>query len=122
MVFGRRNKRREDYGTKGKARPKLALVGAIFITPAILFFIFVNGPVDWEILIPVIISGMIGTVMLLSSMSRRNQSRFSKGLDTIGRGINSGLKDQCNCCKCTNCDRYHNHWTHDDRDTSRRHF
>ena len=37
-------------------------------------------------------------------------------------GLKNASKPRCNCCKCTNCGRGHNHWTHDDDDARRRHY
>ena len=93
----------------GGARPKLALVGAIVLASGILLIMYGANIRNWDVGgwgFPIV---MAGTMMLLFSLSRRNQIRLSKGL---GKTANV-FKDQCQCCKCQNCGRNHNHWTHD---------
>lgn len=62
---------------------------------------------------PALIAGMIGVVggmvMLLFSLSKKNQIRVSNGIDATRKAF----EDDCQCCKCQNCGRDHNHWTHD---------
>ncbi len=54
--------------------------------------------------------GVVGGVVMLGlSLSKRNQIRLSKGMETAGKVF----EDDCQCCKCTNCGQNHNHWTHD---------
>ena len=55
-----------------------------------------------------LISLMVGTMMILFSLSKRNQIRVSKGMDATRKTF----EYDCMCCKCQNCDRNHNHWTH----------
>ena len=38
------------------------------------------------------------------------------------KGLLKAFKPRCQCCKCQNCYRNHNHWTHDDNDTRRSHY
>lgn len=62
---------------------------------------------------PGLIAGFVGTVagvvMLLFSLSKRNQIRVVKGMDAVKKSF----EDDSQCCKCQNCGRNHNHWTHD---------
>lgn len=106
-----------SYTYSDKAKPKLAIVGAVSLAIGILLIhyvgvptIYSEGKFDDN---PALLAGMVGivagVVMLLLSLSRRNQRRFSKGMETMGKAF----EPDCNCCKCTNCDRNHNHWTHD---------
>jgi len=50
-----------------------------------------------------------GTLMLLFSLSKRNQIKVANGIES-GKKV---FEDDCQCCKCTNCGSNHNHWTHD---------
>ena len=69
-----------------------------------------------------LLSGMVlfiaGLLTLFLSLNKRNQIKVGGVLDAVGDAL---VKTNCMCCKCQNCDRYHNHWTHDD-DDNRRHY
>lgn len=115
FVRYRRNRYRDDR-RKGKARPKLAIAGAISLAIGALLIHYIGVPTlrsedDMNNLglIGELIGVMAGTGMLLFSLSKRNQIRFAKGMDRVSEAF----KDNCNCCKCTNCGRNHKHWTHD---------
>jgi len=110
-----RRDKRNDY-RKGRARPKLAIAGAISLAIGILLVHYVGVPTlynegnfDNVGLIGGFIGASSGVVMLLLSLSKRNQIRFVKGMDRVSEAF----KDNCNCCKCTNCGKNHNHWAHD---------
>jgi hypothetical protein len=72
-----------------------------------------------------LLAGMIlfiaGLLTLVLSLNKRNQQKVGRGLDKVGGMIGELAKIKCFCCKCQNCDSYHNHWTHDDDDHNRRH-
>lgn len=112
----RRNNRHNNYKRKGRARPKLAVIGAISLIIGILLIHYVGVPelrADRMSDNPALIAGFFGVVggvlMLLLSLSKRNQIRVGKGMDAAKKAF----EDDCMCCKCQNCDRNHNHWTHD---------
>lgn len=116
----RQNNRYNNYNKhnkrRGDARPKLAVVGAISLIIGILLVHYVGVPalrVDSMSDNPGLIAGFLGivagVVMLGLSLSKRNQIRLSDGMDAVGKA----LEPDCMCCKCQNCDRNHNHWTHD---------
>jgi uncharacterized membrane protein HdeD (DUF308 family) len=110
MGYGRRRSWKRHDGRKGRARPKLAIIGAISLATGILLINFVadvrsSDPASWIGVITLI----AGVFMLLFSMSKRNQLRFARGIDTV----KEMFKAPCQCCKCQNCGRNHNHWTHD---------
>lgn len=111
MRFVRRNKRREVYRTKGKARPKLALIGALLLAGSFLVMMFGNKPINWNVTIGALLVCITGTLMLLFSMSKRDQIRFVRTLDKIEKGIKVITKDECQCCGHQNCGSNHNHWT-----------
>jgi len=48
--------------------------------------------------------------LMIAGIAMIFQGRFLKGMKKVGKDLNRGV---CNCCKCTNCGRNHNHWTHD---------
>jgi len=116
----RRNNRHNNHNRnhnkrKGRARPKLAVVGAISLVIGILLVHYVGVPelrADRMSDNPALIAGFLGivagVVMLGLSLSKRNQIRLSNGMDAVGKAF----EPDCNCCRCTNCDRNHNHWTH----------
>ena len=116
MGFKKRRNNQNNYKRKGVARPKLAIIGAISLIIGILLVHYVGVPelrADRMSDNPAWIAGflgiVIGVVMLGLSLSKRNQYRLSKGMDAVGKAFES----DCMCCKCQNCDRNHNHWTHD---------
>jgi hypothetical protein len=97
-------------GKRGKARPKLALAGAVVLAMGIFLIYFVVDVRNFDPASQIGFAATIaGGLMLLFSMIRRNQLRVAKGMDVV-RDV---FKDQCQCCKCQNCGRNHNHWTHD---------
>jgi len=109
--FVRRNKRQEVYRNKGKARPKLALVGALLLVGSISVMMFANKPINWNVTIGALLVVIAGTLMLLFSMSKRDQIRFVRGLDKIEKGVKLMTKEDCQCCGHQNCGSNHNHWT-----------
>jgi len=112
MRFGRRrNERRNDgnNGRKGKARPKLALAGGIVFAIGALSVMYGVNIRNLDIGLGSAFVVSIGTLMMLFSLSKRNQSRFRKGVKITSKIF----QDPCHCCKCTNCGLNHNHWTHD---------
>ncbi len=121
MGFGR--SRRHDWGRnderEGKSRPKLALVGSIVLAIGILLIVYVADIRNLDIFTTIgFVAVLAGTLMLLLSLSKKNQIRLAKGIDRIRKAF----RDSCQCCKCQNCGKNHNHWTHDDDDTRRRHY
>ena len=115
MGFGRRSRRRNwkkerrDDGREGRSRPKLALVGGIILTIGIFVVMYGTNIRNLDIGVGGGFAVMAGTLMLLFSLSKRNQIRFAKGIERTKKVF----EDPCQCCKCTNCGRNHNHWTHD---------
>lgn len=122
--FGkRRNRGRRDDGT-GRSRPKLAIIGAISLAIGILLIHYYGIPLfisnrsaDNPFLMGGVIGILGGVLMLLFSLSKRNQIRLAKGIEETRKTF----ADNCQCCKCQNCGRNHNHWVHDD-DDRRRHY
>ena len=115
MGYGRRFRSRNnhrDNTRKGKARPKLALAGAIILAVGILFIVYGENIVDFDTRMLVgVVAVPAGTIMLLFSISKRNQIRFAKGIERTKKAFD----EPCQCCKCQNCGRDHNHWTHDEK-------
>ena len=120
MGFGKRSKRNyrdNNYKKKGRARPKLAVIGAISLAIGILLVHFIGIPTmysegkfdDNHALTAGMIGIMAGVVMLLLSLSKKRQGQLASGMESISKA----LEPDCNCCKCNNCDMNHNHWTHD---------
>ena len=117
MGFKRRRHNNRHNKRKGSARPKLAVVGAFALVIGILLIHYVGTPTlysqgkfdDNPALIAGFLGVIGGVIMLLLSLSKRNQNRFAKGMETARKVF----EDNCMCCKCQNCDRNHNHWTHD---------
>lgn len=119
MGFGkRRNWKNRDgnYKQKGRARPKLTLIGIILLVIGSLLVYYVGIPLaqsSRNMDNPYLAAGMAGMVagmlMILFSLSKRNQNRVSKGMSVVGKAF----EEKCQCCKCQNCGRNHNHWTHD---------
>ncbi len=99
-----------------KSNPKLAIAGAIILVIGILVTIYIGIPASYDqgkLLNPILITGFLcgtaGTVMLLFSLNKRNQRRLVGIIDYT----KEAFREKCNCCKCQNCGRNHNHWTHD---------
>ena len=117
MGFGRRRnweRGRRDDRKEGKARPKLAFAGAIVLAIGILFIFYGGNIVDFDTKMSVgAVTIPAGIIMLLLSMSKRNQIRFAKGMEKGMEKTKKAFETPCQCCKCTNCGRNHNHWTHD---------
>lgn len=112
MRFGRkRNNRRYEEKSRrtGQSRPKLALVGAIVLTIGILLVMYGTNIRNLDIMMGGGFVVMVSVILLLLSLSKRNQIRFAKGM----KATSDAFKEPCHCCKCTNCGRNHNHWTHD---------
>ena len=93
----------------GRARPKLALAGAIVLAIGILLIMYwVDiGNMNFALGSAFLVSA--GVVMMFFSLKKSHQIRLSRGMDKAAKAF----KDQCQCCKCQNCGRNHNHWTHD---------
>lgn len=122
MGFGRKRSwkgERRDDNRKGKSRPKLVLIGVIILAIGILLILYVADVRNFDYVTMIGgISILVGTMLSLFSMGRRNQIRLVKIIDAIRRIF----RESCQCCKCNNCGKNHNHWTHDDDDTRRRHY
>ena len=91
-----REKRRYSF------RTKVRMAGLIIILIGMLIAIFDAGIKRTEIglyWLPVV---LLGVAVIGFSLKNSTKKKISKGL---------GL-DPCQCCKCTNCGRDHNHWTH----------
>lgn len=121
MGFKRRNWKNRDirdnnYKQKGRARPKLTLIGVISLVAGILLVHYYGAPLAYSsknLDNPYLAIGMVGIIagvlMILFSLSKRNQTRVSKGMNAVGKAF----EEKCQCCKCQNCGSNHNHWTHD---------
>ncbi|GEM_PF-3109915 len=107
MGFGRRSRKhnwereRRDNRRKGKSPPKLILVGAIVLLITSLLALYGMKTGNSDIGITGIAGTIVGLVILFFSLSKRKRKFIANVLDP------------CQCCKCTNCGRNHNHWTHD---------
>ena len=107
MGFGRRNKKRhyndDRYRKKIKLKTTVRLVGVIFVIIGFMVSLYdlknPNSALHQQYFLISIGLIVIGMVMIL-------QRKFVEGLKNMG-------KKPCHCCKCTNCDRNHDHWTHD---------
>jgi len=53
---------------------------------------------------------LISFVIIIIGVAMIAQRRFLPGLAKVAKDI---TKENCQCCKCTNCGLRHNHWTHD---------
>lgn len=116
MGFGRRKKdynRNNHYKKKMNFKTKIRIVGVIVMALAfVVAYVDDNTKRDlathqkyFAIMIIMIIAGM---AMIL-------QRKLLIGLKNIS-------KPNCQCCKCQNCGRNHNHWVHDDNDNRRLHY
>ncbi|RDJ31124.1 MAG: hypothetical protein DWQ18_03940 [Crenarchaeota archaeon] len=111
MGYGRKPRRHSnrDY-RKGRAKPKLAVIGAIVLGIGILVMLYGSSFVDFEKRMLIGVATIpTGVIMLLLSMRKKDQIRFAKGMERAS----DVFKDDCQCCKCQNCGRDHNHWVHD---------
>jgi hypothetical protein len=106
---------------RGGARPKLAIIGGPLVVIGVLIIFNTDIPslhnasdsTGAIILLAGFIGLVAGLLLLAFSLSKRNQIRLSKGINKtydIAKDLNT---PKCMCCKCQNCDRRHNHWTHD---------
>lgn len=93
----------------GRARPKLALAGAIVLAAGILLINYFVGIRNMDYAMGSAFLVTAGVVMLFFSLKKGHQIRLSRGMDRAAKAF----KDPCQCCKCQNCGRNHNHWTHD---------
>ena len=119
------SKRTRTYSRRFKMRVGgliSLVVGFILIQYMAVPAIRTGNTVESIALLAGIILLIAGPIILLLSLNKRNQQKVGKGLDLLGGAIREAAKSNCMCCKCTNCDRYHNHWTHDDDDDRRRHY
>ena len=80
MGFGRRRDWERNKGREGKSRPKLVLVGGIVLTIGILILFYGNIR-DLYIALGGVIAVIIGTLILLFSLSKRNKIRFERVID-----------------------------------------
>ena len=71
---------KENKGREGKSRPKLVLVGGIVLTIGILILFYGNIR-DLYIALGGVIAVIIGTLILLFSLSKRNKIRFERVID-----------------------------------------
>ena len=107
MRFGRRNKKRhysdDGYRKKIKLKTTVRLVGVLFVMIGFLVSFYdlknPNSAFHQQYFLITIGFIVIGMIMIL-------QKKVLEGLKNMG-------KETCHCCKCTNCGRDHNHWTHD---------
>ena len=107
MGFGRRNKKRyprdNRYRKKIKLKTTIRLFGILVVIIGFLVSLYdlknQNSPAHQQYFLISIGLIVIGMAMIL-------QRKLLDGLKNIG-------KEPCHCCKCTNCNRDHDHWTHD---------
>jgi uncharacterized membrane protein len=108
MGFGRRSRRNygdNGYRKKRKLKTQIRFIGVIVFIIGLLVALYETYDKNHNF------------------ASYQQYSLISIGLLVIGmvmilqRKLLDVLKDmgkpRCNCCKCTNCDSNHNHWTHD---------
>ena len=100
MGFGKRSKRNRNNGYRKKKNLKkqVQIVGIIFVIIGFLISFY-----DLKYKIPQSLPFVIGFIVIGMTMILQR-----KLLD----GLKESFKEQCNCCKCTNCNSNHNHWTH----------
>lgn len=101
MGFGKRRNwknRVNNYKQKGRARPKLTLIGIISLVVGSLLVYYVGIPLaqssknmDNPYLAAGIVGMVAGMLMILFSLSKRNQSRVSKGINAVGKAF----KEKC---------------------------
>ena len=98
MGFGRK---------KMKTKTLIRIIGAFLMINAFLVLLYGANNKDFgnQLVYPLLTFGLfiIGLAMIM-------QRKFLVMMKNIGKDLNKG---RCNCCKCTNCSRNHNHWTHD---------
>lgn len=107
MEFGRRNKKRNNrddgYRKKRKLKTTIRLFGVIVLIIGFMIALYdLKNPdlaTHQQYFLFSIGFIVIGMAMIL-------QRRLLVGLKNMA-------KERCQCCKCTNCGRNHNHWTHD---------
>ena len=80
MGFGRRRDWERNKRREGKSSPKLVLVGGIVLAIGILILFYGNIR-DLYIALGGVIAVIIGTLILLSSLSKRNKIRFERVID-----------------------------------------
>ena len=107
MGFGRRNKKRNnkdnEYRKKRKLKTTIRLFGVIVVMIGFMIALYdLKNPDSASHQQYFLIS--IGLIVI--GMAMILQRKFVEGLKNMG-------KERCQCCKCTNCGRNHNHWTHD---------
>ncbi len=77
------------------------MAGLIIILIGMLIAIFDAGIQRTEIgtyWLPVV---LLGVAVIVFSLKKSTKRKIANVLDP------------CQCCKCTNCGRNHNHWVHD---------
>ena len=120
MGFKRRKKNYRNYNQKKKDgfHPKRAISGAILLAIAIGAVLYVpagNILGNFVLLGAIMAMCIAGTLLLLFSPNRKGQDKISRGIGKVGGGIGNALAKSMEggkCCRCTNCGRDHNHWTH----------
>ena len=107
MGFGRRNKKRNNrddgYRKKRKLKTTIRLCGVIVVMIGFIIALYdlknPDSAAHQQYFLISIGLIVIGMAMIL-------QRKLADGLKNMS-------KERCQCCKCTNCGRNHNHWTHD---------
>ena len=106
MGFGKNNKG-NNFKKKGKLKTQIRLlgVGIAIIGFLVSLYDLQNNNLAAHQQNMIISVGLvvIGMIMIL-------QKKLLIGLKNTVSNMNT---PRCNCCKCTNCYRNHNHWTHD---------
>src|SRR3972149_2200368 len=94
-IFGRK---------KMKTKTLIRIIGAFLMINAFLVLLYGANNKDFgnQLVYPLLTFGLfiIGLAMIM-------QRKFLVMMKNVGKDLNKG---RCNCCKCTNCSRNHNHW------------
>jgi uncharacterized membrane protein HdeD (DUF308 family) len=64
------------------------------------------------------VNGIIPLLFILIGIGMIGQRSLLNAMGKFGNAIDKDLEG-CHCCQCTNCDRNHNHWTHQNRNNHR---
>lgn len=101
MGFGKRSKRNyrdSNYRKKKNLKKQVQIVGIIFVIIGFLISLY-----DLKYNLPQSLPFVIGFIVIGMAMILQRK---------LLEVLKESFKEQCNCCKCTNCGRDHNHWVH----------
>lgn len=112
MGFGRRRNWRSRDRVEGKKRNVrliVAIIGSVVVFIGFVFALHGTNTTNIDTVLIGFSLVMVGFLIAFYSLKKKDRKGFVDKVDSIGKIF----KEPCHCCKCTNCDRNHNHWTHD---------